>query len=233
MRVARHPPFPQFSSGVADRGSTLGPSPCFSTAVMLTTQQRRGGTSSLLRSARAGLVAGLCAGLAVVCTGAAAQAPNEYTVKAAFLYNFALYTEWPPEAFRAPETPLNICVLAADQSEDVLKAALPGRRVKGREVVVRQLDGTGGVAGCHVLFMSASQTRRLGEVLEMIGSQPVLTVCDSAAAAERGCAIAFIVADSRVGFDINTASAAKARVVISSRVLALARKRLTATRSGS
>ena len=200
--------------------------------VMLTTRYRCVGTSTLLRSARAGLIVGLCAGQAVVSAAVVPQAPNEYTVKAAFLYNFALYTEWPPEAFRAPETPLNICVLAADQSEDALEGALPGRRVKGREVVVRQVDQTGGVSGCHVLFMAASQTRRLGEVLEMIGNQPVLTVCDSAAAAERGCTIGFIVADSRVGFDINTASASKARVVISSRVLSLARKLLKETRTG-
>ena len=67
----------------------------------------------------------------------------------------------------------------------------------------------------------------------MVGNQPVLTVCDSAAAAERGCTIGFIVSDSRVGFDINTASASKARVTISSRVLALARKLLDAKRSGA
>jgi hypothetical protein len=88
------------------------------------------------------------------------------------------------------------------------------------------------VAGCHVLFLAASQTRRLGDLLQMIGSGPVLTVCDSAVAAERGCTIGFIVSDSRVGFDINTASAAKARVNISSRVLALARKLLDGKRSG-
>jgi hypothetical protein len=182
---------------------------------------------TLARSARAGLLACLLAGLAALAPSAVAQAPNEYTVKAAFVYNFALYTEWPPEAFRGPETPLNICVLAANQSEDVLKGSLPGRRVKGREVVVRPVDWTSGVSGCHVLFMAASQTRLLDAVLEIIGNQPVLTVCDSAAAAERGCTIGFIVADSRVGFDINTTSASKARVVISSRVLALARKLLT------
>ena len=159
------------------------------------------------------------------------QAPREYSVKTAFLYNFALYTEWPPEAFRAPEAPLNICILAADQSEDLVDAAMAGRRIKGREVVARRVEWKEGVGGCHVLFLAASQTRRLDELLQMIGNQPVLTVCDSAAAAERGCVIGFIVSDSRVGFDINTASASKARVVISSRVLALARRLLDPKRS--
>ena len=181
------------------------------------------GTNTLLRLLPAGLVLSLCAGGTAA---AVAQAPNEYTVKAAFLYNFALYTEWPQDAFRAPEAPLNICILAAEHAEDLLKGTLPGRKVKGRDVVARQIEWTDGLAGCHVLFLAGSQTRRLGEVLQVVGNQPVLTVCDSATAAERGCAIGFVVADSRVGFDINTASASKARVVISSRVLALARKLL-------
>jgi hypothetical protein len=167
----------------------------------------------------------LCLGATAAAGGELTQAPNEYTVKVAFLYNFALYTEWPAEAFRAPEAPLNICVLAKDRSEDPLNGAQP-KKIKGREVVARPVDWHDGVAGCHVVFLAASQTRRLGELLQMVGQQPVLTVCDTAAAAERGCAISFVVNDSRVGFDINTASTSKARVVISSRVLALARKLL-------
>jgi hypothetical protein len=190
------------------------------------------GTTAVIGLWRFGLMLGLCAG-ATAAAAEVSQAPNEYTVKAAFLYNFALYTEWPPDAFRAPEAPLTICVMAAERAEDLLNVATPGRRIKGREVVARQIEWNQGVTGCHVIFLGASHTRRVGELLQMVGNQPVLTVCDSAAAAERGCTIGFIVSDSRVGFDINTAAASKARVTISSRVLALARKLLDAKRSGA
>jgi YfiR/HmsC-like len=158
---------------------------------------------------------------------------NEYSVKAAFLYNFVLYTDWPPEAFSGPDAPLVIGVLGDDPYGGLLDRALPSKRVKGRALEVRRVGWDGGVLGCHVVFLAASETRRIGELLQQIDQQSVLSVCDTTAAAERGCVIGFMVADARVGFDINTASASKARLSISSRVLALARKRLDGPRSGS
>ena len=91
-----------------------------------------------------------------------AQAPafDEYQVKAAFLFNFAKFVEWPPDAFTSADEPIGICVLGQNPFGSVLEETVRGKVVANRTFVVRQIPDAQHVSGCHIVFMSASEGKR-------------------------------------------------------------------------
>jgi hypothetical protein len=149
-----------------------------------------------------------------------AQASDEAHVKAAFLYNFAKFVEWPQQTFRSPEDPLTICIFGPSVVEPAL-----------REIARRKADGerrlhvttvADGAAGCQILFVSATATGRAQAVLGEVRLKSVLTVGESAGFATGGGIINFIIEDGRVRFEINPTAAERAHVQVSSRLLSLA-----------
>jgi uncharacterized protein DUF4154 len=165
------------------------------------------------------LAAGLAAGAPPV-DRADGPPAGEYEVKAAFLFNFAKFVEWPEAALPADGT-FVIAVLGADPFGHALDD-LEGRVVLGRRIVVKRWRDLGELAACQLLFVSASEDERLGDVLRAVASRPVLTVSDGDGFAERGVMINFRTRDRRIRFEINLERAETAGLKMSSQLLKLA-----------
>jgi hypothetical protein len=152
---------------------------------------------------------------------AAAAGPGEYEVKAAFLYNFARFVEW-PDAARG-EGPFVVTVLGRDPFGSVLDETLRGKTIEERRIVVRRASRPEDAAGSRIVFISDSEEERLPVILKSLGSSPVLTVGEMSAFAEKGGVIRFRVEQDRIRLEINVAAAERSRLRISSQLLKLAR----------
>jgi hypothetical protein len=158
---------------------------------------------------------------------AAAQKAAEYDVKAAFLYNFTKFVDWPSEAFPDPNS-LKICVLGDDPFGKSLQA-VTDEQVGGHKLIVTRTESLAKPSGCQVLFISRSEREHLGQILAAVRDSPVLTVADTDGAAERGAIINFVLEGSKVRFEINTDSADRAKIKISSKLLQLAKRIVTSS----
>lgn len=153
----------------------------------------------------------------------AAAAYGEYEVKAAFLYNFVRFVEWPQEAFAGAGEPLRVCVLGRDPFGETLDRALGGKTVQGRALEVLRVGGMGEARGCHVLFVGDPEGRDPGSLLVVLGDAAVLTIGEAPGFARAGGTIQFVIEESRVRFEINAGAAERAHLRISSKLLGLAR----------
>lgn len=147
-----------------------------------------------------------------------ADAPGEYEVKAAFLYNFAKFVEWPEGALEQRDE-FTICVAGASDVSEQLTRVVEGRNVSGLAVVVRQLEGPGADADCQMLFASDNASAR--SITEK-SSSGVLTVGEYASFARDGGMINFVFIDKKVRFEVNKKTAEEAGLAISSKLLKLA-----------
>ena len=148
----------------------------------------------------------------------AAAAPSEYEVKAAFLFNFSKFVEWPEGTFAGPGSPIAICVLGENPFGRLLEDAVRGKQVNGRELEVRQVATS--TAGCQIVFVAASESAK--EVFGKLSEEPVLTVSDAESAAERGAIIGLTLDENRVRFEVNLVAARKAGLKLSSQLLKVA-----------
>lgn len=152
----------------------------------------------------------------------AQDAYREYDVKAAFLYNFVKFVEWPAAAFRDDRSPIEICVYGTDPFGQSLDGVVKGESVGGRGLVIRRPASPAALEGCHVLFVAPSERERTAEVLAAVAGRPVLTVADSDGFLRAGGMINFVLDEGRVRFRINEAPAERAHLTISSKLLRLA-----------
>jgi hypothetical protein len=149
------------------------------------------------------------------------QTSREYDVKAAFLYNFITFTDWPANAFSTPASPYVIGVLGDDPFGSVLDEMVHGEQIKGRPLVIRRFKHIEDLHRCHILFICASESPRLNEILRWLKGQPVLTVADLPDFAQEGGGIGFI-SDNRVKLVINPAALRAVDLAVSSKLLRLA-----------
>jgi len=151
-------------------------------------------------------------------TGGAAGANLEYQVKAAFLYNFAKFVGWPAGA----AGPFVVCIAGDDPFGASLEEVLRGKAVNGRAFVVRRLGKASATGGCHILFVSGSERKRLREVL---GATPrgVLTVGDCEEFAKSGGIVGFTLVEGKVRFEVNIDAAGASGLKISAQMLSLAK----------
>jgi hypothetical protein len=155
--------------------------------------------------------------------GAAPRAPlPEYLVKAAFLYHFVEFVDW-PEKSPLPLTVITIGVLGRDPFGDLLDKAVLGKKAAGRTLVIRRFASIEALEPCEILFVSASEMPHLPALLARLHGAPVLTVGEGDKFARHGGMIGFFNEDNRVRLEINRASADEAGLRLSSKLLALAR----------
>jgi hypothetical protein len=147
---------------------------------------------------------------------------DEYEVKAAFLYNFAKFVEWPADVFEDPGKPLVICVLGKDPFGPALADVVAGKKIERRSVDVRRISDPARSKGCHILYVSASEDKHVLPVLAAMNQRGVLTVGESDSATSDGMIINFTLEDRRVRFVIDTNAAQREQVRVSSRLLSLA-----------
>ncbi len=148
---------------------------------------------------------------------------SEYDVKAAFLFHFAQFVEWPAEAFLSAESPLTYCTVGEDVFGGALDESVKGKRIGNRALRVLHLREREPINGCQVLFIAAAQKRRQTEELASVNGRPMLTVGETEDFAEQGGIIGFCLEEKKVRFEINVGAAEKARLKISAKLLALAK----------
>ena len=152
---------------------------------------------------------------------------SEAQIKAAFLYKFGGFIEWPARAFARADSAFTIGVLGADSVAADLETLAAGRTVQGRSVAVHKLKRGDSLAGLQLLFVGQSEAPRLAEVLGAAKGQPLLIVTDTEDALTRGSMINFITVDDKVRFDVALPPAERGQLKISGRLLAVARKVIT------
>jgi hypothetical protein len=146
----------------------------------------------------------------------------ERRVKAAFLYKFLGYAEFPPASFLDAGSPVTIGVIGSDEMAAELARVVAGRNVAGRPVVVRALrEGEGG--SVHLLFVAGSDCARAGRVLRN-GPAALLPVTECDLGLQQGSVINFRIIDERVRFDVSLDSAERNNVKLSSRLLTVANR---------
>ena len=147
---------------------------------------------------------------------------REYEIKAAYLYNFINYINWPEEALPAAGGTITIGVIGQNPFGSAL-APLAGKRIKGRILAVKECASPADAANCQIVFISPSEKQRLPEILEGLKDAKVLSVSEIDGFAERGGMINFISDRNKVRFEINSEAARRTGLTISSELLKLAR----------
>ena len=164
--------------------------------------------------------------VALIAAGAALGQGNrtlEPQIKAAFLYKFGGFVEWPATAF----APFSIGVLGAEAVAAELERVVAGRTVQGRSISVQKVKRGDSLTGLHLLFVGQSEAGRLAEILSAAKGQPLLVVTETEDALTRGSMINFITVDDKVRFDVALPQAERGQLRISARLLAVARKVIT------
>ena len=152
--------------------------------------------------------------------GVAAQAVTQPTLRAAFLYNFAKFTEWPGET---PSSPLTLCVLDDSAVEGALSELVGSSPINGRAVAISRGPSGARLRACHLLYVGDTNTARTAAILDELRGAPVLTVSDGSDFIRSGGIIGLIVEEGRMRFAINPDAAQRAGLRLSSRLLQLAK----------
>lgn len=166
------------------------------------------------------LVLAVLAGMLLLAAGADTR---EHRVKAVFLFNFALFVDWPATAFATTNSPLVIGVLGQDPFGGVLDEAVRGEKVKDRALEVRRFRDVGEIDRCHILFISTSEEPRLEPILSRLKGRHILTVGDAARFAGRGGMVRFANEGGKIRLRINLEAAKADGLTISSKLLRPAR----------
>lgn len=145
--------------------------------------------------------------------------PPEYQLKAVFLFHFAQFVEWPPDAFPEAHTPLVIGVLGEDPFGVYLDETVRGETVNTRSLVVHRYRGVEEIKTCHILFISRSEAGRLEEILATLKGRNILTVGDMDNFTGRGGMIRFLIEKNKIRLRVNLATTKNANLVISSKLL--------------
>jgi hypothetical protein len=157
----------------------------------------------------------------------AADAPAgdvEYAVKAAYLYKFAGYVEWPPTSFSQTTAPLRIGVVGADRLVAELTRQLAGLSVSNHPVIVAPLKPADALTDVQILFIGRQENSGLTRLLAGVRSKPVLTVTERADGLGEGSVINFVTTDNRVRFEISLPAAQESGLKLSSRLLSVAQQ---------
>lgn len=161
----------------------------------------------------------LVAGIALLAAFGARAQPLEHDVKAAFLYRFLSFVDWPAQAFPRADSPIVIGVLGADDVHGSLEQAVQGRLAQGRPVHIRRLKEGERASGVQVLFVGRAAMAQLPKVT---GPPGLLIVTEADGALDQGSMINFVRSDGRVRFEVAPEAAERRGLRISSRMLAVA-----------
>lgn len=148
--------------------------------------------------------------------------PGEYQIKAAYLYNFSRFVDWPAQNAWAKSEPFAICILGKDPFGPALDATLSGANAQGRSLVAKRISTPADALSCQILFVASSEEGRLKEILGVLEKKSVLTVSDISKFSERGGMIQFVLQGDKVRFEVNLSNATDAGLVLGSDLLKVA-----------
>ena len=152
----------------------------------------------------------------------AQQGPTESQVKAAYLFNFLKFIDWPDDAPKELQTPWVLGVVGDTPVGNDLRQLVSGKSIRGHELEVKTFSPSADLRGCNVLFIGASEKRRLPSILSSLHGSSVLTVADMDHFVESGGMIQFVIQDSRVRVAIDVGATSRAGLKVSSKLLSLA-----------
>ncbi len=163
----------------------------------------------------------LSAGPAATQSGASADPRLEYKVKAAYLYNFAKFVEWPAHAFKGPADPIVFAVLGKDPFGDVLESTFENKTIGGRPCTVKRFSTLEEVKDCHVLFLGSSLDKEIAKAIPFLKGKPTVTVGEAESFTSVGGMIRLFLKENKVHFEINIDSAKAEGIKVSSQLLKL------------
>jgi hypothetical protein len=143
-------------------------------------------------------------------------------VKAAFLYNFAKFVEWPPGTFTNANDPIGICIIGQNPFGSALEDMVQGKKIGDRAFVVRRLHDTQQVRNCQILFVAATESKRTRALLETLKGVGILTVGETEDFTAAGGIIGTKLDGTRVRLQIALEKAESTRLHISSKLLGVA-----------
>ncbi len=150
-------------------------------------------------------------------------ATKEYELKAAFLFNFVQFIDWPDSAFADKDSPFSIGVLGDDPFGDALDNIIAGQTAHNRKLIARRSKNLDDLKSCQMLFICASERERIGDVLKNLNNNAVVTVADSDGFIQSGGIINFFLQSNKIRFEINLDAASRRGIKISSQLLRLAK----------
>ena len=150
------------------------------------------------------------------------RTPSEYHLKAAFLLNFAKFITWPVSPKEDSGLPVVIVILGSDPFGSALDDLVADQRVRGRRLKIRRSSDVDTIPPCQILFICASEKKRMKDILGQVDPMGVLTVSEVEGFASMGGMINFTVENQRIRFEINQSAAERASLKVSSKLLRLA-----------
>jgi hypothetical protein len=148
--------------------------------------------------------------------------PTDYEVKAAYLYNFGRFVEWPGRVAAAQRGFFTVCVLGQDPFGPRLDATLAGETIGGKTIVAQRISSAEESGNCQILFLSLTDESRLTKVIADLDKKAVLTVSDAPQFVNRGGMIQFVLEGKKVRFEVNLTATQHAGLTLSSELLKVA-----------
>jgi hypothetical protein len=158
--------------------------------------------------------------LLVAPIGAQAQS-KEYQIKAAFLYNFAQFVDWPATAFADSAAPFYIGILGDDPFGAALDETIQGEAINNHKIIVVRSQNVADLKNCEMIFVSKSEKKHVTEILSDLDSKPILKVSEVDGFAQDGGSINFYLEGTKVRFEINPSATQSDGLKISSQLLSL------------
>lgn len=147
----------------------------------------------------------------------------EYQVKAAFLFNFTRFINWPPTAFNSPNAPFIIGIIGNDPFGSYIEEIVEGEKVGNHPIAVQRYHDAKDVVNCNILFININEPARVKEILSVIDQQNLLTVSDADNFTKLGGEVRFFKEDNKIRIQINLAAAKASQLEISSKLLRIAK----------
>ena len=166
----------------------------------------------------------ILSGIALLGSSVAQQpVSTEYQVKAAYLFNFAKFVEWPANTFSNAGAPLEICVIGLNPFGRGLEASIAGKTVGGRHIEISHKSDAVSARSCQIVFIAVSDKGQISLLLQQLNGASVLTVSDTSGFTGDGGMINFVLDGDRVSFEANLDAAEHAHLKISARLLSVAK----------
>jgi hypothetical protein len=157
----------------------------------------------------------------VAALASAGDSEVEIRVKAAFIYNFTRFVEWPANT-NSTSGSVRIGILGSGALELPLKQVVQGKSANGKRIEVIALNSLSDASRCDILWIEPSESKHLAEIVQSLAGKPVLTVCNGDSCIRDGGMIAFQIVDDSVRFQINQGAAERAGLKLSSQLLKVA-----------
>lgn len=155
------------------------------------------------------------------CSDVAAKTADEYFVQAAFVMNFAKFTQWPGKTFADASDEIRLCVLG-DDTVYMAFSEIEGKNINGHHLAVKKIKTIQEIENCHILFVSRSNRDYLPKIFAAVKEKSILTIGDMPGFTTSGGIISLEKEDDKIRFTINVTAAKQSRLKISSRLLRLA-----------